>query len=293
MQDNLDNEIRVLSKEYKNDEYSSFYCLLDFILQDSYTNKYQNLRLFLNKDTLKTLYSNFISHIGIEDMSQNVIFRDDTNNSCLARSGIYDIDGKKKVVIRRKSNINDLYKFVGYTSVLHFLNNGNDEIVSYIKSMLLCDYLIDYLKDIGYPEKECEKLKMHNFMKIIYKSIIINCSIRESKSYIEGSKISQDILDETRQKLKRCIDYEKELSRYNFVNSKKYIYGIAYSTYLHQKFINDNNKGLLEFLNTSMDLKTFSETFDINSNSNKVYEYYNREYRSSYGNSNSRANGCW
>ena len=121
--------------------------------------------------------------------------------------------------------------------------------------------------------------------------MIINCSIKESKSYIEDSKISKNILDETRRKLKRCIDYEKEISKYNFVNSKKYIYGIVYSAYLHQKFT--NNEELLDFLNTSMDINTFNETFDINNNSNKVYEYYNKEYRSNYGNSNSRANGCW
>ena len=62
------------------------------------------------------------------------------------------------------------------------------------------------------------------------------------------------------------------------MNTKKYIYGIIYSTYLHQRFT--NKKEIQELINRSMNLDEFKTLYDIKNNSSKIYEYYNKEYRS-------------
>ena len=274
----LDNEIKYLKEKYKDENEKDYYDYLEHILGEEYTNKYQNLRLVLNNTKIEKLYKDFMSYIGLNDLIIDDSIKTKDKTSQLKNSGIYDIDGEKKPVIILESNIKDLYSLIKYNTILTCLKNGDDENISYIKAMLLEKYLTDYLLSIGVSKTECEKIKMYNLMEIVYISIIINCGIKEAQVYNECKPIDQNILDETRKKIKSCVDYDEEIKKYNFMNTKKYIYGIIYSTYLHQKFT--TKKELLEFINRSMNMDEFKALYNIENNSSKIYEYYNKEYRS-------------
>ena len=141
------------------------------------------------------------------------------------------------------------------------------------KAMLIEKKLLDYLIEIGYSKVECDKIKKYNLMEILYISNIVNCGIEEIKMYDKTFTFNDNIFNETRTNLKKCFDKE-ELLKYNFTNSKKYIYGIIYSTYLHQKL---SEEEINELLNTNMKFGEFIAKYK----SDNIYKSYDKEYRNS------------
>ena len=275
----LDSEFKYLKEKYKDENEKDYYDYLDYILKDEYTNKYQNLRLIFNKNRIEKLYNEFISYINLDDLLLDESIKT-KEKSRFKKSGIYDINGEEKVVIVLENNIKDLYNMIKYNTILACSKKGDDENVSYIKAMLLEKYLTDYLLNIGISKAECEKFKMYSLMEIVYISTIINCGIKEAQIYDECKPINQDILNETKYKVKSFINYDEEIKKYNFTNTKKYIYGIIYSTYFHQKFMNEQDKELIRFIKTTMNINGLKAIYDTENNSSKIYEYYNKEYRS-------------
>ena len=269
----LKEKIKDLSKKYKDLKQDELLDYLNFILKDKYSTKSHSLRLYNNLDKTKKLYSSFITEYNLNDLSQDVLFV--TSNHKYKESGIYDVNSNKKVVIILNNNTKDLFDLVRYSIILDQFNKGNDEIVSYIKAMLVEKKLLDYLIKIGYSEVECEKIKEYNLMEVLYISNILNCTIDEVKFYNQVLEVSGNIVHETEKNIKKHIDIN-ELNKYDLINSKKYIYGIIYSTYLHQ---NLNDDEISKLLNTSMKFNDFIDGYIKNVDKEKIFDYYEKEYR--------------
>ena len=267
----LKEEIKNLSTKYKSTKQEDLIEYLNYILEDKYDTKYCNLRLYNSVDKTKKIYLDFIKKYNLDDLLDNVIFNN--KNYRFKESGIYDIDSNKKAVININNNTKDLFDLVRYSIILDQMNKGNDEVVSYIKAMLVEKKLLDYLIEIGYSNIECEKIKKYNFMEILYISNIVNCGLEEIKMYNQTFTISDNIFNKTKNNVKKCIEND-EIIKYNFLNSKKYIYGIMYSTYLHQKL---NDEQFYEFLNTNMKFSEFVSKYK--EDSSDIYKSYDREYR--------------
>ncbi len=269
----LKEKIKDLSKKYKDLKQDELLDYLNFILKDEYNTKSHCLRLYNNLEKTKKLYSSFINEYNLNDLSKEVIF---VNSSPKYKeSGIYDIESNKKVIVTLNNNIKDLFDLVRYTIVLEQLNKGNDEVVSYIKAMLIEKKLLDYLVKIGYSKIECEKIKKYNLMEVIYISNILNCTIDEIKFYNQVLEVNDNIINETEKNIKKHIDIS-ELNKYDLTNSKKYIYGIIYSTFLHQ---NLNDEEIIKLLNTSLKFSDFVDIYIKNVDKEKIFDYYNKEYR--------------
>ena len=269
----LKESIKVLSKKYKDLKQDDLIYFLNYILKDKYDTKYYSLRMYNNLSKTKKIYLNFINDFGLEDLSKEVLF---INSSLKYKeSGIYDIDSNKKVVIILNNNTKDLFNLVRYSIILDQLNKKNDEVVSYIKSMLVEKKLLDYLKKIKYSNIECEKIKKYNLMEVLYISNIINCTLEEIKYYNQVLDINNNIFNQTELNIKKHID-NSELTKYDLLNSKKYIYGIIYSSYLHQTLTDID---ILNFLNTSMNFNQFLELYIKDTNKEKILNNYNKEYR--------------
>ena len=269
----LKEKIKDLSKKYKDMKQDELLDYLNFLLKDKYETRCYNLRLYNNLDKTKKLYSNFIKEYNLDDLSQEVLF---TNISPKYKeSGIYDIDSNKKVVVTLNNNTKDLFNLVRYSIILEQLNKGNDEVVSYIKAMLIEKKLLDYLVKMDYSKTECEKIKEYNLMEVIYISNILNCTIDEIKFYNQVLEVNDNIINETEKNIKKHIDIS-ELNRYDLTNSKKYIYGIIYSTYLHQ---NLSDEEIHKLLNTSLKFNEFVDRYIKNIDKEKILDYYGKEYR--------------
>ena len=269
MEIDLKEQIKELSKKYKEIKPDEMIDYLNHILEDRYDRKCYNLRLYNNLDKTKKIYLDFILKQGLNNLLENVVFINE--NPKYKESGIYD----KRVIVILKNNTKDLFDLVRYTILLEQLEKGNDEIVSYIKAMLIEKKLLDYLVSINYSQVECEKIKKCNLMEILYISNLINCGLEEVKIYNQVIDINYNLIDETEQKIKKHID-NNELFKYNLMNSKKYIYGIIYSSYLHQK-LSDEDVNIL--LNTNLKFNEFKELY-IKEDKEKILNYYNIEYRS-------------
>lgn len=267
----LKEKIKELSKKYKDVKQDDLLNYLNFLLEDKYDTKCYNLRLYNNLDKTKKLYSDFIKESNLNDLSQDVLF---TNSSPKYKeSGIYDIDSNKKVVVILNNNTKDLFNLVRYSTILEQLDKDNDEVVSYIKAMLVEKKLLDYLIKIGYSKIECEKIKEYNLMEVLYVSNILNCTLDEIKHYNQVLDVSDDILYQTEINIKKHIEIS-ELNKYDLVSSKKYIYGIIYSTYLHQ---NLSDEEIYKLLNTSLKFNDFVDIYI--KDKEKILDYYSKEYR--------------
>ena len=264
----LEEQIKSLSNIYKKNKDDEFYEYINYILKDEYSNKFNNLRLYNTLTKTKTLYEQFMKENNINISYDNVIFNKGYKESC-----IETINNERKVLINLKNNTKDLYELVKYTSILYFSLN-NDDIVTYIKTMLLEKKLTDFLIKNNYSQIECYKIKMSNLMEIIYISNILGCEIEEIRKYSKSFMVDNSLIEKLKLKIKKCIDCNLEFSKYNLINSKKYIYGIIYSTYLYNSDID-----LIEFLNKNMDFLEFKELY-IKDDKEKILSCYDKEYRS-------------
>ncbi len=266
----LKEEIKNLSKKFKETKNDTLVEYLDYILKDKYENC-NNLRLYNTIEKTKKIYSDFIGKYNLDNLLDDVIF--ESHLYRFKQTGITDVDSNKKVVIIPENNTKDLFNLVRYTIILDQMNKGNDEIVSYIKAMLVEKKLLDYLISIDYSKIECEKIKKYNLMEILYISNIVNCGLEEIKMYNQTLTVSQNIFDKTKNDVKKCITND-ELLKYTFLNSKKYIYGIIYSSYLHQNLSDDE---ICIFLNTSMNFNDFIDYYK--EDKDNLYKCYDKEYR--------------
>ena len=155
------------------------------------------------------------------------------------------------------------------------MNKSNDELVSYIKAMLVEKELLDYLISINYSNNECKKIKKCRLMEVLYISNLLNCTLEEIKYYNQVLDINNNIFNQMEINVKKHIDIN-ELSKYDLINSKKYIYGIIYSSYLHQ---NLNEEEIHNLLNTSLKFNDFVDIYIKNTNKEKIYKCYDKEYR--------------
>ncbi len=268
----LKEEIKNLSKKFKETKNDTLVEYLDYILKDKYENC-NNLRLYNTIEKTKKIYSDFIGKYNLDNLLDDVIF--ESHLYRFKQTGITDVDSNKKVVIIPENNTKDLFNLVRYTIILDQMNKGNDEIVSYIKAMLVEKKLLDYLISIDYSKIECEKIKKYNLMEVIYISNILNCTIDEIKFYNQVLEVNDNIINETEKNIKKHIDIS-ELNKYDLTNSKKYIYGIIYSTFLHQ---NLNDEEIIKLLNTSLKFSDFVDIYIKNVDREKIFDYYNKEYR--------------
>jgi len=269
----LKEKIKDISKKYKDLKQDELLDYLNFILKDKYNTKCYSLRLYNNLEKTKKLYSGFIKEYNLNDLLEDVLFV--SSNPKYKESGIYDIDSNKKAVVTLNNNTKDLFDLVRYSTILDQLNKGNDEIVAYIKAMLIEKKLLDYLVKIGYSKTECEKIKEYNLMEILYISNILNCTIDEIKFYNQVLEVNENIIYETEKNIKKHIEIN-DLNKYDLNNCKKYIYGIIYSSFLHQ---NLNDEEIIKLLNTSLNFSDFVDIYIKNVNKEKILDYYNKEYR--------------